>query len=111
MTSADRDAVSNGTRARTDDGPGAPVSARRSGLPGAPPGSARSPRLGLLQRLRGRFIDLIVERRSRRAEAQLRANTVLWDLPSPAARGTQVTGASYSAYLTLYYQVCIPKKR
>lgn len=82
-----------------------PVSARDDGLPGAPPGSALSPRLGAVQRLRGHVIDFVVGRRSRRAEARLRAHPVLWDLLTRAARGTAVTGASYSDYWTLYEQV------
>src|SRR3546814_2050505 len=50
-----------------------------------------------------------LERRSRRAEARLQGNTVLWDLLSRAARGTEVTGASYSDYWTLYEQVRLHK--
>ncbi|MFN4087721.1 MAG: class I SAM-dependent methyltransferase [Alphaproteobacteria bacterium] len=83
----------------------APVSARSDGLPGAPPGSALSPGLGPLQRLRGHVIDFTVARRSRRAEARLRANPVLWGLLTRAAADTAVTGASYSDYWTLYDQV------
>ncbi|MET4699449.1 hypothetical protein ABIE65_002481 [Constrictibacter sp. MBR-5] len=85
--------------------PGDPTSARSDGLPGAPPGSALSDRLDPLQRLRGHVVNFIVGRRSRWAERRLRANPVLWDLLTRVAHGTEVTGASYSDYWTLYEQV------
>ena len=56
-------------------------------------------------RLRVRLINRRVAHRNRIAEAKLRAHSVLWELLTRAAGGTDVTGASYSDYWTLYEEV------
>jgi predicted O-methyltransferase YrrM len=60
---------------------------------------------GALVRARKWWVDRMVARRARLAEAALRAKPELWALMSEAAAGTAVTGASWSDYLTLYEQV------
>lgn len=85
--------------------PAAAASRRAEGVPGALTTMVSASRHGPLVRARKWWVDRMVARRARRAEAVLRGNTVLWDLMARAAAGTAVTGASYSDYLTLYEQV------
>jgi predicted O-methyltransferase YrrM len=61
--------------------------------------------LGPVARLRKRVVDRMIARRTRRAKATLRADAELWRLIEHAADGNEVTGASYSDYLTLYEAV------
>ncbi|MFQ5766253.1 MAG: class I SAM-dependent methyltransferase [Rhodospirillales bacterium] len=56
-------------------------------------------------RLRKAVIDAIVARRNRRAEETLRAMPALWARMEAYAKGSAVTGASMSDYLTLYEEV------
>jgi predicted O-methyltransferase YrrM len=78
---------------------------RERGAPGTPAGAVRAEGLGPLARLRVWAINRRVARRNRVAEARLRAHSALWALLTRAAGGTDVTGASYSDYWTLYEEV------
>ena len=78
---------------------------RARGAPGTAAGSLRAEGLGPMGRLRVRLINRRVAHRNRIAEAKLRAHSVLWELLTRAAGGTDVTGASYSDYWTLYEEV------
>lgn len=62
-------------------------------------------RFGPLVRWRKAIIDRLVAARNRRAERRLRANGELWALMVDYAGGSDVTGVSYSDYLTLYEEV------
>lgn len=78
---------------------------QRPAAPGALATQVSARRFGPLVRTRKRLVDAMVGARTRRAEAKLRAHAVLWDQLTRYARGTAVTGASYSDYWTLYEQV------
>ncbi len=82
-----------------------PQPPRRAPDPGALATRVSARRHGPVVRLRKWFVDRMVAKRNRRAEAILRANAPLWQLMTHYAQGTAVTGASYSDYLTLYEQV------
>lgn len=69
---------------------------------GPVPGRASRPGLGWMSRVRRRIFEHRLAARTRRAEAALRGNATLWRLIEAAASGNEVTGASYSDYLTLY---------
>ena len=85
--------------------PGLPDSRRRGDDPGAISTRPRVRGLAPLTRLWVASIDRMVGARNRRAERQLKSMGRLWPLMTQAAAGTDVTGASYSDYLTLYQQV------
>lgn len=59
----------------------------------------------LAVRLRARIILAGLAWRNRRAERRLRAYPELWDAMMEYARMSEVTGASFSDYLTLYEEV------
>jgi len=82
-----------------------PDAPRRAADPGALATRVSARRHAPLVRLRKWLVDRMVAKRNRRALALLRANAPLWRLMTHYARGTAVTGASYSDYLTLYEQV------
>ncbi len=77
----------------------------RPPAPGALVTEVPTQRVGWLARLRYLLANRMVRARNRRAEAALRANEPLWALMTAYARGSAVTGASYSDYLTLWEQV------
>ncbi len=90
---------------------GLPDSVRRGDDPGALLTRPRVRGLAPLTRLRVAAIDRMVGARNRRAERRLKSMSRLWQLMTQAAAGTDVTGASYSDYLTLYEQVRFYKPR
>jgi len=60
---------------------------------------------GLLTRLRAAGIARMTGKRSRQAQVRLKAIEPLWSRMVDYARGSTVTGASYSDYLTLWEHV------
>ncbi len=88
-----------------------PDSVRRGEDPGALVTRPRRRGLAPLARLRLAAIERMVANRNRKAARRLESMAPLWALMTEYARGTDVTGASYSDYLTLYEQVRFYKPR
>ncbi|MEZ5666374.1 MAG: class I SAM-dependent methyltransferase [Alphaproteobacteria bacterium] len=80
-------------------------SLRPDNAPGAAVTRISAAEFGPLTRFRAAVAHALVARRSRRAEAVLRANAPLWALIEAYARNSAVTGVSYGDYLTLYEEV------
>ncbi|NQW01425.1 MAG: hypothetical protein HQ483_17110 [Rhodospirillales bacterium] len=68
-------------------------------------------RFNPLVRLRAHLVERMVRAKNRQAEATLRRIPALWAALEEYARGSSVTGASMSDYLTLYEQVRLRKPK
>ena len=73
--------------------------------PGAALTDVPTHRSGPLTRLRKAAMDRMVRARNRRAYRTLTSMIELWSLMTAYARGSEVTGVSFSDYLTLYQQL------